>query len=245
MEFERSEVSFTPMVVKSVPQQVIFNATKENPAGINLGLDNTYIPILNQEEEFFINADKLSFKQRGKIEDESHEYKKESEFEKLKQKAIEKISKMKLKKENESEEEEESSSYSSSYEENESKENSDFISSKEKIEIKSEINSQQEQTTEKEKNISQIEGSLPSKEVPPNIEKEETHKQEGKHHGAGNKHKDDDFYHVNADKITLFLYNYNTGFVQTIKDPKFKVSQVIFDILAKLKIKKEIINRIY
>jgi hypothetical protein len=34
------------------------------------------------------------------------------------------------------------------------------------------------------------------------------------------------YYHVNSEKITLFVYNYATGFVEAIKDPKFKISQV-------------------
>ena len=220
-DYEKSEVSlvsFTPKMVKPEVQQVIFNATKENPGGVNLGLDNTYIPVLSIEEEFIIDVDKLSFKQRGQIE---NEYNKDNEFDKLRQKAIEKISKIKLKKENEAEEDE-SSSYSSSYEEDE--DNSEENSSKEKVDITSEIiSSQKEETAEKEKILSSVDNNIQSKDNQI-LEKEEVHKLENKHHGQ--KHKDDDFYHVNADKITFFLYNYNTGFVQAIKDPKFKISQV-------------------
>lgn len=147
-DYEKSEVSlvsFTPKMVKPEVQQVIFNATKENPGGVNLGLDNTYIPVLSIEEEFIIDVDKLSFKQRGQIE---NEYNKDNEFDKLRQKAIEKISKIKLKKENEAEEDE-SSSYSSSYEEDE--DNSEENSSKEKVDITSEIISSQKKKLQKKK----------------------------------------------------------------------------------------------
>ena len=126
-----------------------------------------------------------------------------------------------MKKENEPEEDE-SSSYSSSYEEDE--DNSEENSSKEKVDITSEIiSSQKEETAEKEKILSSVDNNIQSKDNQI-LEKEEVHKLENKHHGQ--KHKEDDFYHVNADKITLFLYNYNTGFVQAVKDPKFKISQV-------------------
>jgi len=41
------------------------------------------------------------------------------------------------------------------------------------------------------------------------------------------KHKEEDYYHVDVNKITYFVYNYNTGFVEMVKDPKFKISQVV------------------
>ena len=229
VEHEKSDislVSFTPKITKQEPQQVVFNATKENPTGINLGLNNTYIPNLAKENEFLIDANKLSFKQRGKG---GQEITKETEFDKLKQKAIEKISKIKLQKDNESEEEEESSSDESSNEENESNENSDINSLKDKIETKSELNSQVNSQVEVIDN-SKLD-SLPEKESQKSqkIEKHDTIKKEDKsheHHSA--KHKEEEeFYHVNMNKITLFVYNYNTGFVQAIKDPKFKISKVV------------------
>ena len=221
---DTSFVSFTPKISKPEIQQVVFNATKDNPKGINLGLDYTYIPVIPKENEFTIDADKLSFKQVGKAE---NEMKKETEFEKLRQKAIEKISKIKLKKDSETEEEE-SSSYDSSYEENESNENSEANSLKEKSDDKSDLNSQLEQMVDKEKSNSQIENNEQTKE----LEKLETHKGEVKpHEHHSSKHnKDDDYYHVDATKITLFVYNYSTGFVQALKEPKFKISKVVDQI---------------
>ena len=39
-----SLVSFTPVIKQAEVKPVIFNATADNPNGINLGLDHTYIP---------------------------------------------------------------------------------------------------------------------------------------------------------------------------------------------------------
>ena len=228
-EFEKSDislVSFTPKIIKPEAQQVVFNATKENPKGINLGLNNTYIPFLNKENEFMIDVNKLSYKQKSKNENENE--KKEIEAEKLRQKAIEKISKIKLKKDEESEEEEESSSDESSYEENESNENSEITSIKEKTEGKSELISQLDQLAEKDKSSPKIDMNITSKDKENQIlEKLENHKQEKSHEHHGKHNKEDDYYHVDPSKITLFIYNYTTGFVQALKDPKYKISKVV------------------
>ena len=216
-----SLMSFSPNLIKPQAQQVMFNVTNDNPNGINLGLDDTYIPILDPENEFYIDGDKLSFKQRGKSKTKN-DFTKQSEFEKLRQKALDKIQKLQKAKENEEEEEEDESS---SYEEddNESHENSEKTHLKENIEDKSEF-------SEKEARIS-------DEKLTPITEKNEkdnkslehqTHKTEAKNHA---KHKqEDDFFHVKPDKITFFLYNFNTGFVQEMKDPKYKISKVTYQI---------------
>ena len=46
-----SLMSFTPNIPKPPAPQVLFNVTNENPNGINLGLDNTFIPVLDQEND--------------------------------------------------------------------------------------------------------------------------------------------------------------------------------------------------
>ena len=48
-----------------------------------------------------------------------------------------------------------------------------------------------------------------------------------------------DFYHINTDHITLFLYNFNTGFVEAIKDSKVKISQMT----SRMEIHKEAIKK--
>ena len=37
---------------------------------------------------------------------------------------------------------------------------------------------------------------------------------------------EEDFYHVNFNKITYFVFNFQSGFVEAMKDQKFKISQV-------------------
>ena len=214
MSSDISLMSFSPNMAKPAAPQVLFNVTNENPNGINLGLDNTFIPVLDPENEFYIDGDKLSFKQRGKNED----FKKEIEREKLRQKAQDKILKAKISKDDEEEEEEEESS---SYEEddNESKENSEKISIKENNENKS--------------YFSDKEGPLSIDKITPIQEKSEkenkivehqTHKTEVKAHAKHN--KEDDFYQVDTSKIIFKVYNFTSGYVTEVKDPKFKISKV-------------------
>ena len=210
-----SLMSFTPNMAKPPAPQVLFNVTNENPNGINLGLDNTFIPVLDPENEFYIDGDKLSFKQRGKNAD----FKKEIEREKLRQKAMDKIQKLKNLKNAEEEEEEEEESSSYEEEDNESKENSEKISIKEENENKSEF-------FDKEAPISG-EKIAP---IPEKSEKEaksiehQTHKTEAKTHAKHN--KEDDFYQVDTSKIIFKVYNFTSGYVQEVKDPKFKISKV-------------------
>ena len=211
-----SLMSFTPNMVKPVTHQVLFNVTNDNPNGINLGLDDTYIPVLEPENEFYIDGDKLSFKQRGK---ENENFKKEHEFEKFRQKAADKIQKLKNENEDEEEEEEEEESYDEE-DENGSKENSEKASENKEINeiIKSEL-------SDKEKDII-------GEKITPGESKEKenksldqlSHKVDNKAHV---KHKqEDDFYHVNTKNITFLLFNFTTGFVQPLNDPKFKISKV-------------------
>ena len=41
-----------------------------------------------------------------------------------------------------------------------------------------------------------------------------------------NKQKEDDYYHVDVSHITYYIYNYTTGFVEILKDPKYKISKI-------------------
>ena len=217
-EFERSDISlasFTPVIKQQETKQIVFNATVENPNGVNLGLDNTYIPILNKENEFTIDVSKMSFKQNREMK----QNKKGNFFENLRQEAIEKISKLKKNKE-ELEEESENSSITSSDDENSSNENA----------------SSTEEKMDKSENI---ENSLQISSIPPNdisipsrdaksIEKQLS--QQAKKSVISNvpkNNKEEDFYHVDMKQITYYVYNYNTGFIELIKDPKFKISQVV------------------
>ena len=218
MSSDISMMSFTPNMVKPQVQPVLFNVTNENPNGINLGLDETFIPVLEAENEFFIDGDKLSFKQRGKTQEE---LKKEIEFDKLRQKALEKIKKLQNEKNNEEEEEEEEESSYEDDEDNESKENSEKISIKEGNE-----NNKSELSEKEPAIIGEKITPIPEKSEKENKSIELTpHKQEAKTHG---KHKqEDDYYHVDTRKIKYFVYNFSTGFMQAYDDPRFKISKVV------------------
>ena len=68
------------------PNNTPLPITVENPNGINLGLDNTYIPIIKKENQFTIDVRKMSFKQIKQAEQDNVE----NPFELLRQEAIEK-----------------------------------------------------------------------------------------------------------------------------------------------------------
>ena len=40
------------------------------------------------------------------------------------------------------------------------------------------------------------------------------------------KKKEEDFYHVNFDKVSLYIYNYSLGFVELQKGQAHEISQV-------------------
>ena len=219
-ELEKSDVSmasFNPAGKQQEVKQVVFNANSENPKGISLGLDNTYIPVLNKENEFTIDAKSMSYKQNK----ESDPEKMHSCFEQLREEALEKIKKLKSK-QNEEAEESEEESYTSSSEENESNE-SDSID-EEKKEKKSENSLQ----------ISSIppnDISIPSKDIKSVEEKQPTqHEKKTVIINAPKHNKEEEYYHVNMTKITYFIYSYSSGFVETLKDPKYKISQVVKQI---------------
>jgi len=212
-EYERSDislVSFTPVIKQAEEKPVIFNATVENPNGINLGLDNTYIPIIKKENQFTIDVRKMSFKQIKQAEQDNVE----NPFELLRQEAIEKISKIKKMKDEEEEEEEESS-YTSSSGENDSEEENISIT-------EDKMDKTPDNTSLQISNIPPNEENMTSKDAK-SIEKQLSI--QGKK--TPTKHKEEDYYHVDVNKITYFVYNYNTGFVEMVKDPKFKISQVV------------------
>ena len=227
-EIERSDISlmsFTPVIKPPESKPVIFNATVENPNGINLGLDNTYIPNLIKDNEFTIDVSKMSFKQNKEFDPNEVR----NPFEQLKQEAIEKVSKMKKIKDEEEEESEESE-YTSSSGENESNEKESSVedSSKDKVDKKSGEDNNSLQAS----SIPPTDLSIPSKDLRI-IEKQLSN--QGKKNQTQNapKHnKEEEFYRVNVTKITYFVYNYNSGFVEMVKDPKYKESQIDRQIRA-------------
>ena len=232
---ELSTISFSPYNVpkKSDAKKIIFNKTPDNPGGIDLGLDTTFIPKLHKENEFYLDADRLSYKQINKFEKEKN-YKKSDNI--LREQAEKKIAELQ-KNENEEEEESEESSYSySSDEENEdslSKEASSSLESgndknliKNKNENKNNIDNSQISKNSININATNnfIRGGEERKTIKSNFSP--IAKVEQQHLSKTKEISNNDYYHVNSEKITLFVYNYATGFVEAIKDPKFKISQV-------------------
>ena len=246
---EFSSISFSPINVpkKSDAKKIIFNKTQENPGGIDLGLDTTFIPRLNKENEFYLDADRMSYKQINKFEKEKN-YKHSDNV--LRDQAEKKISELQ-KNENEEEEESEESSYSySSDEENEGSLSKEASSSLESRIDKNVIKNKNENGNNVDN--SQISRNSISISINNNlITKNGEERKSMKSNLVGlpktsqqtlSKTKEisnNDFYHVNSEKITLFVYNYATGFVEAIKDPKFKISQVTKQIdVHKEKIEK-------
>ena len=73
-------------------------------------------------------------------------------------------------------------------------------------------------------NIPNIE-PITNKETPSKDNSEEANIVNILKHGA--KDGIDDYYYVNTSKITFSIYNFSTRFVEVIKDPKFKISEVV------------------
>ena len=82
-------VCFSPMIKQQEIKPLIFNANSENPNGINLYLDNTYITTLSKDNEFSIDAKNMSYKQNKQID----QNKIKKPLVRLREEAIEKIKK--------------------------------------------------------------------------------------------------------------------------------------------------------
>jgi hypothetical protein len=165
----------------------------------------------------------MSFKQNKEFEQKEVGY----PFEQLKQQAIEKVSKMKKIKDEEEEESEESE-YTSSSGENESEEK-ESSGEEEKVDKKS---AAEDNNSLQGSSIPPTDLSIPSKEIRI-IEKQLSNQGKKSQIPNVSKHnKEEEFYRVNVTKITYFVYNYNSGFVEMIKDPKYKESQIDKQIRA-------------
>jgi hypothetical protein len=232
-EYERSDISFASFSPAIKPQEskpIVFNATADNPNGINLGLDQTYIPKISKESQFSIDTDKLSYKTVGQLEKENNN----ETIRKFYDEAINKFTKLKKikkieNKENEEEEdEEEEESYTSGSSESEKDSNEDISSI---IISKNDDELVEENTKKENKKVRQSVKMMNDKNLE-NINKEKNDKLNGmlKH----NERNDglEDYYHVKTDKITFSVYNFSTKFVEVIKDPKYKVSQIVKSINA-------------
>ena len=161
-------------------------------------------------------------------------------FEKLKKEAIEKINITNQQLKSNEQEEEESSSSSESYYSDEDENSIDSeLSSKKKNEDNSSRESKNINSPEKDnksntkKDFLSIDNNLsPSQIEGKNLKMGSepfnplNNTNENQNEINKDKSTNDDFYHVNFNKITYFVFNYQSGFVEVMKDQKFKISQV-------------------
>ena len=212
----------------------------DNPFGINPDNNDAFFLKLKleKEKEFTIDMGKMSYKQFG-INENSEDL---NLYEVLRQEAVEKISEAakQVKKEDLSEEEEESSSgsYYSSGDENSN--NSEIDSEGKNDEQSShhsikEKNSQENKTSQKNENKLDIEkkkksvtkDNIPiiSISTPPNTNN--ANPVNSINNNQNNKNKEEDYYHVNVSNITYYIYNFTSGFVEVLKDQKYKISEIV------------------
>ena len=145
-------------------------------------------------------------------------------YENLKEKAVKKITEVKKQIQNEEvEEEEESSEYENSDEENEDEEKSN--SSKEISQDKNDKDDKNnliEETNDNLNNTSEKTKQTSSKKQPNIITMQNIYNNVN----DVNKKKEEEFYHVNFDKIELLIFNYSLGFLELQKGKAHKISKV-------------------
>ena len=237
-DYEKSDLSVVSFAgVGNEKKNSIVPPSPDNPFGINAEGGDDFFKKLNAEKEnqFTLDLNDMSYKQLGS---KKNEYKL---YEKLKKEAVDKINITNQQLKSDEQEEEESASSSESYYSDEDDNSIDSeMSSKKKNEDNSSRESKNMNTPEKEnksntkKDFLSIDNSLTPSKVNPKISKKSLEQfnpinnntNENQNNINKNKTITDDFYHVNFNKITYFVFNYQSGFVEAMKDPKFKISQV-------------------
>ena len=217
--------------------------SSENPFGISCENNDIFLMSLNKEKEneFTLDINKMSYKQTNLNE----KYEPNNLYEILRQEAVEKISKAtkQIKKEEISEEEEESSSGSYSIA-NESSENDSEYSSGRKNEEQSshhsikDVISQEKITSQKSVNNLNTEKKINSNKIsnapaPASIKSNDVNLNKINLISDDSNYKiKEDYYHVDTNKITYYVYNFTNGFVEVLKEQKYKISQVVKQINA-------------
>ena len=239
-EIEKSDISVisfsTNKQALDKRNSYLFNSL-DNPFGINPENNDSFFlkQQLEKEKEFTIDMGKMSYKQFG-INDKSEEL---NLYDILRQEAIEKISEAarQVKKEDLSEDEEESSSVSYYSSGDENSNNSEIDSEGKNDEQSShhsikKINSQENKTSQKNESKLDLEKkkNFMGKDNIPIISPENTNNFNPINpinNNLNNKNKQEDYYHVNVSNITYYIYNYSSGFVEVLKDQKYKISEVV------------------
>ena len=247
-EIEKSEISIMSFAANKPslePRNSFAIASQDNPFGIGSENNDIFFKKINNEKknEFTIELKTMSYKQIGNSDKPlEHDL-----YELLRKEAVEKISIVarSVKNEDASDEEEESSSGSYTSGEDTSKNTSEISSTnknneqsshhskKDEQQIKSPQKNENNSNNEKKK-IS-IKGSNNHLVNPSVSSKNNNINLSPLNHinnNVSNRHKEEGYYHVDVSKITYYIYNYVTGFVEAIKDQKYKISQVIKQINA-------------
>ena len=246
-DFERSEISIMSFAGGGVGAKEKQNAvapSPDNPFGINAeGSDDFFKKICKEKEnQFTLDLSDMSYKQLGSINFENDLY------ETLRKEAIEKINKTNQLMQQDEQEEEESSSSSGSYfsveEENSidseisSKKKNDDLSSKDSKDLNAPNSPEKENRQNKKKDLLSVDNSnLNNLQVMPRSSKMSVDQYNAtnsitntntntQQHVKHNKNNEEDFYHVDMSKITYYVFNFQSGFVEALKDQKHKISQV-------------------
>ena len=239
-DIDKSDISFISFAANKTDHRNSFHPTPDNPFGINLENNDLFFMKLNEEKEkeFTLDIAQMSYKQIGLNENQEEL----GLYEYLRQEAVEKISKVakQVRKEEESDEEEESSS-GSYYSSRDDTSNNSENSSERKNDEQSSHHSVKD-VSQDIKSSKKIDSNLihdknkilmkASKENTPGISISRPSNDNSNTdlnqiiNNTANKNKEEDYYHVNMNNITYYVYNYTTGFVEVLKDPKYKISQV-------------------
>jgi len=193
----------------------------------NQNNDSFFLNFCNEKEnQFTFDLNNMTYKQFKYNNKE-----KNSLYEKLKEEAIKKVTNVKKQVQNEETEEEEESSESEYTSEEENSENSLELSKdkKEQLSSKTEpkkVNEEVKENTLSKKSTLSMKKTLSSKNMINNQNSlQNTLKSPPEQH---KKKEEEDFYHVNFSKITYYVFNYTTGYVELQKDQNHKISHVTY-----------------
>ena len=193
----------------------------------NQNNDSFFLNFCNEKEnQFTFDLNNMTYKQFKYNNKE-----KNSLYEKLKEEAIKKVTNVKKQVQNEETEEEEESSESEYTSEEENSENSLELSKDKKKQLSSrtepkKVNEEVKENTLSKKSTLSMKKTLSSKNMINNQNSlQNTLKSPPEQH---KKKEEEDFYHVNFSKITYYVFNYTTGYVELQKDQNHKISHVTY-----------------
>ena len=237
-EFQEKKImSISDTVLKNINENKLINEFPE----INFEKDEIYFQniISEKKDEFTFDLSNMSYKQSNYTENEKIPF-----YEDIKEKAIKKITDLRRQfqyQEEESEEEEESSEYE---DENSSDEEDKSSKNKQLSEEKKEEDSILKTDNNNNKKLIEENNEIPMTPIPEESMKNKLKKLSSKKTimqipnnfqpnstlNANKKKFEEEFYHINANKIQLYIFNYTSGYAELQKDPKYKISHVTYVI---------------